>query len=148
MWGNHKTVKQKECPHKPLGPKSWMKDNWLTSINSIWKRETIQLKTSETETQLQLKEVTLNPQLYWPSEGIKKEENERRNLRERESYGCPWLKSLELHWAERKGCTLTRSGHAVSICNIDPQAAASLKITQREFHQGLNSIIKRELTVA
>jgi len=41
-----------------------MKDNWLISINSIWKRETILLKTSETERQLQLKEVTLNPQLY------------------------------------------------------------------------------------
>lgn len=26
--------------YKPFGPRSWIKDSWLTSMNSIWKRET------------------------------------------------------------------------------------------------------------
>lgn len=36
---NNDLNEEKPSAHSPLGPRSWMKDSWLTSMNSIWGKD-------------------------------------------------------------------------------------------------------------
>lgn len=51
------SVQTVSCSYRPFGPRSWMKDNWLTSMNSICRRN---------QTNMFIYPVTVNKTLYYP----------------------------------------------------------------------------------